>query len=314
MLTREILPFAFALPLSQSTWTKIETAGPELDQTYWGRLRSFGIPKDEDFGVVISKYLAVGRGRAALEMIGGRRDITVCTGDILRVLRDPSTVKPADERTDIGNPTMVSYYIAGAFRRLDADGSVTEDELVGLEWTYFNVLQDSERPAKTLHKALSKSPAFFVQLLSSVFLPEGEEPPTNPQEFEAAQKIATQAFRVLENWNRVPGSDDAGVIDGPALEAWVAEARRLCRECNRTDVGDNRIGRILSAARRVPGEAWPPEPVRDVIETCKSRDLEQGFQIGLFNRRGVTVRMPTDGGRQERDLAAQYRADALACA
>ena len=312
--TREVLPFAFALPMAQATWARIEAAGPELDQIYWRRLRSYGIPKDEDFGVVISKYLAVGRGRAALEMIGARRDITVSAADILRILRDPSTVKPADEATDIGNPTMVSYYVAGAFKRLDADGSVTEDELVGLEWTYFNVLQDSERPAKTLHKALSKSPAFFVQLLSSVFLPEGEEPPKNPQEFEAAQTIATQAFRVLENWNRVPGSDDAGVIDGPPLEAWVAEARRLCRECNRAEVGDSRIGRILSAARRVPGEAWPPEPVRDVIETCKSRDLEQGFQIGLYNRRGVTVRMPTDGGQQERDLAGQYRADALACA
>jgi hypothetical protein len=54
--------------------------------------------------------------------------------------------------------------------------------------------------------------------------------------------------------------------------------------------------------------------VRDVIELCRSRDLEQGFKIGLYNRRGVTVRLPTDGGEQERALAAQYHADALACA
>jgi hypothetical protein len=35
-----------------------------------------------------------------------------------------------------------------------------------------------------------------------------------------------------------------------------------------------------------------------------------GFAIGLFNRRGVTARMPTDGGGQERDEAAKYRSDA----
>jgi hypothetical protein len=38
------------------------------------------------------------------------------------------------------------------------------------------------------------------------------------------------------------------------------------------------------------------------------------FQIGLYNRCGVTVRLPTDGGQQERELATLYRADALACA
>jgi hypothetical protein len=59
---------------------------------------------------------------------------------------------------------------------------------------------------------------------------------------------------------------------------------------------------------------WPPEPIRDVIELCRSRHLEDGLTVGVSNRRGVTVRLPTDGGEQDRDLAARYRADALACA
>jgi len=182
-----------------------------------------------------------------------------------------------------------------------------------LEWTYFNTLQHSDRPARTLHKALSAQPRFFVQLLSAVFHSKDEAPPDDPAEFERARAIATQAFRVLEEWKRVPGSDDAGVIDGAALEAWMKEARRLCTEAGRAEVGDSRMGRVLSAAPRAPGEAWPPEPIREVIERCRSRDLEEGFRIGLYNRRGVTVRLPTDGGQQERELAAQYRVDALAC-
>ena len=36
--------------------------------------------------------------------------------------------------------------------------------------------------------------------------------------------------------------------------------------------------------------------------------MEQGVAIGRFNQRGVTVRGPYDGGAQERELAAQYRA------
>jgi hypothetical protein len=313
---REILPFAFALPVNQATWDRIAAAGPELDRAYWVRLQSFCISRDEDFHVVVDKYLAVGRGRAALEMIGARHDIRAASADILRVLRDPSTVKTDG---DAGDPSdqMLPYYVGCAFKRLDADVTVSEDELVGLEWAYFNALQHSDRPARTLHKALSTQPKFFIELLSAVFISKDDAddgPPADPVAFETTRAIATQAFRVLDEWKRVPGSDERDVIDGAALEAWVKEARRLSAEVGRAEVGDSRIGRILSAAPRIPGEAWPPEPVRDIIEMCRSRDLEEGFQIGLYNRRGVTVRLPTDGGQQERELAALYRADALACA
>ena len=42
----------------------------------------------------------------------------------------------------------------------------------------------------------------------------------------------------------------------------------------------------------------------------RSRTLERGVEIGVYNRRGVTVRMPHDGGGQERALAERYRRDA----
>ncbi len=40
--------------------------------------------------------------------------------------------------------------------------------------------------------------------------------------------------------------------------------------------------------------------------------MERGFEIGVYNRRRVTVRALHDGGGQERALAAGYRADAEA--
>jgi transcriptional regulator with XRE-family HTH domain len=310
---REILPFALALPANQSTWNRIAASGLTIDAEYWRRLPNHFIPPEEDFHVVVEKFLSVGRGRAALSLIGDRPNMKIASADILRVLRDPATISFDGDAINPNDGVMVPYHVACAFKHLDADEMVSEEELVGLEWTYFNTLQHSDRPARTLHKALSAQPRFFVQLLSAVFHSNDEAPPADPAEFERARAIATQGFRVLEEWKRVPGSDDAGVIDGAALEAWVKEARRLCAEAGRAEIGDSRIGRVLSAAPRVPGEAWPPEPIREVIERCRSRDLEEGFRIGLYNRRGVTVRLPTDGGQQERELAAQYRADALAC-
>jgi hypothetical protein len=110
----------------------------------------------------------------------------------------------------------------------------------------------------------------------------------------------------------VPGADEAGVIDGLALETWVKDARKLLKESGRGEIGDSKIGEILSASKREPDQPWPPEPVREVIEMVRSRALESGFEVGVYNRRGVTVRMPHDGGGQERALATSYRRDAEA--
>ncbi len=71
------------------------------------------------------------------------------------------------------------------------------------------------------------------------------------------------------------------------------------------EMGDQKIGEILSASVRQPDKPWPPEPVCEVIEIARSRALERGLETGVYNRRGVTVRMPFDGGDQERGLAEQ---------
>jgi hypothetical protein len=103
--------------------------------------------------------------------------------------------------------------------------------------------------------------------------------------------VASQAFEVLDDWKLVPGSEDDGTIDAAKLLAWVQGARAACAAARRVQIGE-----ILSATKRVAGEAWPPGAVREVLEGVVNDDIDQEFAIGLFNRRGVTTRMPTDGG------------------
>lgn len=308
---------ALALPASASLWDQVE-ADAELDRSYWSRVRSWTIGEDADLDLVCRKLMRVGRTRFAIEILGNRLPGSAPTSDLLiRVLQsvlDEQRVEGGDRSG--GDGSMFSYYVGLLFDRLDHDPDVDPSELARLEWAFFNVLKHSERPPRTLAKALATDPEFFVHLLSLVFLPakdSGVEEP-EPTDRDLAQRIATQAYEVLDDWSRVPGSDDDGTIDGATLEAWVKEARKLCAQVGRSVIGDQRIGQILSAAHRREGEVWPPEPVRDIIEICRSRDIELGFEIGVYNSRGVTSRAPWDGGAQERELAAHYRQDARSLA
>jgi hypothetical protein len=44
----------------------------------------------------------------------------------------------------------------------------------------------------------------------------------------------------------------------------------------------------------------------------RNRPLERDLELDVYNRGRVTVRMPFDGGKQERDLASRFRRDAEA--
>lgn len=168
---------------------------------------------------------------------------------------------------------------------------------------------DNDRLAKALLKALSEKPSLFIEMLSAAFKPSegsGVVDPTPPHP-DCARNIAQQAYRLLDLWDRLPGSREDGTIDGQALEAWIKEAHSLAKSVGREDIADRRIGAMPSASPIGKDGVWPDEAVRDVIDLFRSKSMIQGFQIGKMNRRGITSRMPRDGGNLEREEAAKYR-------
>jgi hypothetical protein len=174
---------------------------------------------------------------------------------------------------------------------------------------YLPVLEYSRRPAKVLLKALSNQPSLFIDMVSAVYKPSEESGVVDivPIDPEQAQAIAHQAYRLLRLWDQLPGTRDDGTINGVVLEAWIKDARVLAKAAGREDVADDHIGKMLSASPIGSDGVWPAEGVRDVIELFRSKPMIEGFWIGKSNRRGVTSRMPRDGGKQERDEAARYR-------
>ena len=68
-----------------------------------------------------------------------------------------------------------------------------------------------------------------------------------------------------------------------------------------------KIGELLSKAPFEEDSEWPCLPVCEVMERISSQQIGRGFNIGVYNGRGVHSRRIGEGGAQERELAAQYR-------
>ena len=112
---------------------------------------------------------------------------------------------------------------------------------------------------------------------------------------------------LLERIDRAPGAGDDGNIDTEKLFVWLTEARRLCAEYGRAEIGDRYIGQLLSNAPAEEDENWPCLPVCEAMEEIGSSKIYEGFNLGAQNSRGGTFRAMGEGGAQERELAEKYR-------
>ena len=297
------------LPPEPSTWNALAARSEALSLSYWRTLPVYSIPGDVEAAWVVDRLVEAGRARDALGWLGHNIGTDPGTELVIRTLAASITSEQVAE----GNAAaMLGHWLSVLFGYLDGRPDANEHEIVKLEWAYFQSLRYSQRPARTLHRALARDPAFFVHLLKLIYMPADDsgivEP--EPESLEAARGLASQAYDVLHDWKHVPGADDQGTIDPVALEAWVKHARKLLAAAGRSDIGDSKIGEILSAATREGDGPWPPRAVCEVMELARSRVLERGFEVGVYNRRGVTTRIPRDGGKQERELSKRYKQDA----
>jgi hypothetical protein len=116
---------------------------------------------------------------------------------------------------------------------------------------------------------------------------------------------ATTAYHLLEKMAIIPGTKADGSTCVDDLLTWIREVRELCTKHDRVDIGDQKLGLLLSKAPREENGTWPCQAVCEVMEAIASEHLARGFKVGVYNARGAVWRGP--GGDQERDLADIYR-------
>lgn len=196
---------------------------------------------------------------------------------------------------------MIGYNVGTLLDYL-AEADVSVADLASLEFSYFRLLEHNREP-RALNQALASDPALFVDLVQRTF--RGANEPR--RQSRSADPLAEHAWWVLRGWRGFPGRQGDGTLDEAAMQEWVRQARLQLSDLDRADIGDELIGQTFAHAPVDADGIWPPVPVRGLIESIGSRNLENGAITGRLNSRGVTSRGVYDGGSQERTLAEQYK-------
>ena len=294
-------------PFKQDTWRLLDQYSQEILDRYWqGVVPQRNRYSDAELVEIIDRLLKARRPRAAFH--------TVCwdwpqveTSRLKRLLHAVATVndEPADWYI------LDAYSLSEALDSLDGRTDVSLDEMAQLEFMFITDLEHSKHSIPNLERQIAESPALFVQVLAFTFKrnDDGQDPPEwrieNP---ESRDGLAIAAYSLLGRIERIPGTDESeGKVNAGELLDWITEARRLCAEHGRVQIGDQKIGELLSRALAEEDGSWPCRPVCEAMEKIASQQIGDGFKVGVFNGRGVYSRGIYEGGAQERELAAKYR-------
>lgn len=289
-------------PTTPSTWAYVDSLDGEVRDQYW-RHQSL-LPNEgpvEDLVFAIDQFRSVGRDIEVLGWIHGRRK--EMPSSLLLDLLINSVAQVNDGFKRQGN--MLSYYIGQVLAELRTRNDVEKLQIAKLEYTYLPFLR-YEREPLVIYDLLASDPEMFVDVLSQIF--RGKNAPADQVMTEEMRTRARISYDLLSEFKNVPGLRD-GKIDVQQLSDWVMKVRTLAAAKDLSDIGDQRVGVVLAHAPQDADEPfWPPSAVCQVIETAVSEQIERGFAIECFNKRGVYSKDINEGGEQERELAKRYKA------
>jgi hypothetical protein len=279
-------------------WGRLRTLNEAVAREYWKEFVPYGLGDSPDrierIGRSLMSYGRPGAAADLLHLFVGRTDPPI----------EPSLVAEALEAAIASSaPELRHLATYGIQLLLDylRSSSFDEQRLGVLEWRVFPALGYGAR-SPVLERRLSRDPAFCVEILSLVYKRRDQADEERPR-----PDVVQNAFHLLHEWQIIPGSSERlGEVDESAMWNWLDEARRQLRAVDREEIGLHQIGQVFAYSRTDPDGTWPTLPVRNAIDRIANSSLDSGFTTGTFNKRGVTTRSLTDGGRQEYELADKF--------
>jgi hypothetical protein len=193
-------------PFRKDTWRQVDALRTEVRGKYWKEVYPRWQQQDqEELNEMVDRLLEANRPRAAFATIRFQFK-EVETQSLIRLLTEVAT----NSSEPSGIWQLDGYSVGEVFKVLGGRG-VPEAELARLEFLYLGALGRSEYGIPNLERELAKRPSVFMEILSLIYRRDdgGEDPPEwRKPDSEVRRSLATQAYLLLENAKRIPGTQD----------------------------------------------------------------------------------------------------------
>lgn len=154
---------------------------------------------------------------------------------------------------------------------------------------------------KCLKKMLEKTPDIYAEMVSIIYLKDGEEK-DDVVDVEK-RNIVNNVYSLYSKAVFCPAEKD-GMVTEDDLDKWVIRLVELLKEQRQERLLGHLLGRVL-AYSPIDNDGYPPcYAVRKVIEHYGDESMISSYATSVFNQRGVYS--PT-AGKEERRIAENYQ-------
>lgn len=291
--------FLTCLPFNSDSWDRVNKWLGDNEAEYWAHTSANAYDTDDGLDVAVDKLLEHKRPHAAIhclyKMLHDKHSIGVdqCVRALIAGLSSHESTYAMD-----------SHYIIELIQHLQNTPEVSPDGLFRVEWAYLPLLNRHQGAApKLLEHRLATDPEFFCEAIRLIYRSKNEDAPEH-EPTEDAKAIATNAWRLLRDWQTPPGTQDDESFDGNAFSTWLQRVKEMCEKSGHLEVALITIGESLVHAPADADALWVHHAVANALNDRNAEDMRRGFSTGVRNARGVHWVDPT--GKPEYELSSQY--------
>lgn len=302
-LHSQIGQFLAYLPFTAESWKRANALLPDSEAEYWSRAGVNPYQTDCDLEVAIDKLIEHGRPNAAV-------------GCLNKILHDK---QPLDKKrtvqallsavaSDEPSYAMDTYNIVEIIKALQDAPDTNPEDLFRVEWAYLPLLdRHHDASPKLLENRLASDPGFFCEVIRLVYRSK-KELKSDKEPTEQQRAIATNAYRLLHEWQTPPGMQPNGIFSRDHFRLWLESTKVACAESGHVEVALTHVGNVLIYCPADPDGLWIDRVAAETLNSKDAEEMRNGFRLGIINSRGVYWVDPT--GKPERELAAKYRQQA----
>lgn len=278
---KQIANLLIALPFERDAWDRVQDLIGKNEHCYWKNTRAITNNTD-GIEFALEKLLEHGRPIAVIDALSwnliGKKNINpeLACQALLALVQSEDNVGRLD-----------SYHITQIIKSLQENDETDKEQLFQVEWHYVSLLdRHSNVSPVTLEDRLSSTPSFFCELIQLIYRAEGVEP-DEVETTEHSRLIATNAYRLLSSWSRVPGTQPNGEFIPEAFLKWLAEMEKVVKASGHYDVSLIQFGQVLTHSPVDDSGLWIHSTIADAMNQKARGKLREGYRIGRFNSRGA---------------------------
>lgn len=301
--SRQIGQFLACLPFTKEAWDRASKWLQNEESEYWNLTGANAYQADDELGIAIDKLVEYGRPHAAISCLDKMRHDKqlIDTNQCVRALLAAISSKES-------NNAMDGYHIVELIKFLQVEPSVDQNDLFKVEWAYLPLLDHhQEAMPKLLESRLANDPEFFSEVIRLIYRSKKENQPMK-ESTEESKAIATNAWRLLHEWETPPGMEENGTFSEKLFIEWLKKVKSICTESGHLEVALIHIGEVLTHSPPDVNGLWIHRVAAAELNDRENDDMRNGFSTGTYNSRGAHWVDPT--GKPEKELADQFKSKA----